>query len=144
MKCWVCAREARGLGHADTRFRPGEPERYRTDWAFCSRRCQDLFAALYGQWAATNAPRKESFMVDATEQERAAMRACLKAFGEAAGVIGFDRPLGTYSEEEALAVIEAIVTGYTEAMVEQRAAHARSKAEGAGFADFKDDLPWEA
>lgn len=83
-------------------------------------------------------------MIDATEHERAAMRACLKAFGEAAGVIGFDKPLGAYSEGEALAVIEAIVTGYTEAMVEQRAAHAGRKAEGAGFADFKDDLPWEA
>jgi len=144
MKCWVCAREARGLGHADTRFRPGEAARCPTDWAFCSRRCQDLFAALYGQWAATNPPRKESFMVDATEHERAAMRACLKAFGEAADVIGFDKALGAYSEAEALAVIEAIVTGFTAAMVEQRAAHVGGKAAGAGFADFKDDLPWEA
>ena len=46
-----------------------------------------------------------------------AMRSCLRAFGEAAGDIGFDKPLGAYSEKEALQVIDAIVTRYTEAMV---------------------------
>jgi hypothetical protein len=44
------------------------------------------------------------------------MRQCLKAFGEAAGEIGFDKPLGDYSEAEALQVIDAIVTCYTDAM----------------------------
>lgn len=56
-------------------------------------------------------------MIDASEIERAAMRACLKNFGSAAATIGFEKPLGAYSEHEALQVIDAIVTGYTEAMV---------------------------
>ncbi|MDP1524178.1 MAG: DUF6362 family protein [Rhodocyclaceae bacterium] len=56
-------------------------------------------------------------MIDATDIERSAMRSCLRAFGEAAGDIGFDKPLGAYSEKEALKVIDAIVTRYTEAMV---------------------------
>ena len=56
-------------------------------------------------------------MVDPTEFEQAAMRQCLRFFGEAASEIGFDKPLGQYSEAEALAVIEAIVTAWTEAMV---------------------------
>ena len=109
-------------------------------------------------------------MVDATEFERAAMRACLKFFGEAAGEIGFDKPLGHYSEAEALQVIEAIVTGWTEAMAahhqqakyppvrgiepyETQPLQPVAKLESAPattsfdpanpFADLEDDLPWE-
>ena len=109
-------------------------------------------------------------MVDPTEFERAAMRACLKCFGEAAGEIGFDKPLGHYSEAEALQVIEAIVTGWTEAMAahhqqakyppvrgiepyETQAPQPVVKLEPAPatttfdatnpFADLEDDLPWE-
>ena len=109
-------------------------------------------------------------MVDPTEFERAAMRACLKFFGEAAGEIGFDKPLGHYSEAEALQVIEAIVTGWTEAMAahhsqakyppvrgielyETQAPQPVAKLETAPtatafdpanpFADLEDDLPWE-
>ena len=47
------------------------------------------------------------------ERELAAMRTCLKAFGAAAEEIGFDKPLGAYSEAEALQVVDAIVTCYT-------------------------------
>ena len=78
------------------------------------------------------------------------MRQCLKAFGEAAGEIGFEKPLGAYSEAEALAVIEAIVTGYTDAMVAHHAAAKVPAVRGAAtsvgdpFADLADDLPWEA
>ena len=97
-------------------------------------------------------------MVDATPLEKAAMRTCLKFFGEAASAIGFDKPLGAYSEAEALSVISAIVTGYVEAMTVH---HEQSKyppvhlpggtsvsdpiAPGAidTFADLE-DLPWEA
>ena len=109
-------------------------------------------------------------MVDPTEFERAAMRACLKFFGEAAGEIGFDKPLGHYSEAEALQVIEAIVTGWTEAMAahhqqakyppvrgtapyETQAPQRVAKLEPTQattpfdpanpFADLEDDLPWE-
>lgn len=62
-------------------------------------------------------------MIDPTEMEIAAMRACLRPFGEAAAEIGFDKPLGHYSEAEALAVVNAIVTAWTEAMV---ASHERA------------------
>jgi hypothetical protein len=49
MKCWVCKRQARGFGHTDNRHQ-GDPRRYPIDWVFCSRRCQDAFHALYGNW----------------------------------------------------------------------------------------------
>ena len=63
-------------------------------------------------------------MVDVTPLESAAMRMCLKPFGDAASAIGFDKPLGAYSEAEALSVIDAIVTGYVQEMAAQ---HERSK-----------------
>ena len=93
-------------------------------------------------------------MVDATPLEEAAMRTCLRFFGEAASAIGFDKPLGAYSEAEALSVIEAIVTAYVDEMAAQ---HERSKypsvrmppSQSVGdpirgpFDDMKDDIPWE-
>ena len=115
-QCWVCRRQARGFGHADERIALGIARRYPVDWVFCSRRCQDAFHALYGQWLRTDPGPQAVFVVDPTDVERAAMRACLKCFGEAAGEIGFEKPLGQYSETQALQVIEAIVTGWTEVM----------------------------
>jgi hypothetical protein len=109
-----------------------------------------------------NATPAEASMVDATELELACMRKCLKFFGEAAAEIGFDKPLGSYSEDEALSVINAIVTGFVEAMtleheqnkyppvrmsgkpvsdpIKDAAAQALSTNP---FADMEDDLPWE-
>ena len=94
-------------------------------------------------------------MIDPSDVELAAMRQCLKAFGEAAGEIGFGKPLGDYSEAEALRVIDAIVTCWSEAMV---AHHEKTKfppvrgmpstpdplAPDAAnpFADFDDDIPF--
>ena len=115
--CWVFKRQSRGLGHSDNRFKVGQPRRYPMDWVFCSRQCQDAFHALYGQWLRTDPRQEDVLMVDPTEFEQAALRQCLRFFGEAASEIGFDKPLGQYSEAEALAVIEAIVTAWTEAMV---------------------------
>lgn len=149
MKCWVCSREARGLGHLDGRFKTADPRRYRPDWVFCSRRCQDTFHAMYGRWADTDPPRQEIFMIDATDAERAALRACLKPFGEAAEEIGFDKPLGAYSEAEALAVIDAIVTTWTETMATHHATTKHAPIAGhhlqSGnlFDEMPDDLPWE-
>jgi hypothetical protein len=120
MKCWVCHRQARGLGHTDNRHGVGHPRRYPIDWAFCSRRCQDAFHAMYGNWRQVVEGHKsleEVHMVDPTDVEIAAMHRCLKPFGEAAGEIGFDLSLGSYSEAQALRVIEAIVTCWTESMV---------------------------
>ena len=88
-------------------------------------------------------------MIDATEAECAAMRACLKPFGEAAEVIGFDKPLGAYSEAEALAVIDAIVTTWTETMATHHAATRHAPIAGVPphtsnpFDAMPDDLPWE-
>lgn len=120
MKCWVCSREAKGFSHTDTRQRVGTPARYPIDWVFCSPRCQRAFHGMYGSWvrAIDNATPAEEFMVDATELELECMRKCLKFFGEAASEIGFDKPLGSYSETEALSVINAIVTAYVTAMAQ--------------------------
>ena len=101
-------------------------------------------------------------MVDITPLEKAAMRMCLKAFGGAASAIGFDKPLGAYSESQALSVIDAIVTAFVDEMAAQ---HEKSKyppvrmpgrtpvsdpiresappLEENPFADMVDDLPWE-
>ncbi|CAJ3062761.1 Uncharacterised protein [Burkholderia pseudomallei] len=152
MKCWVCTRQARGFGHADTRHGIGDPRRYPIDWAFCSRRCQNAFHALYSTWLRAmndGANVTETTMIDPSDVERAAMKRCLKAFGEAAGEIGFDKPLGEYSEAEALRVIDAIVTCWTDAMVERHESSQQPVVRGATpvrdpFADMDEDLPWEA
>jgi hypothetical protein len=155
MKCWVCSRQAKGYGHTDNRHRIGQPQRYVLDWVFCSQRCQDAFHMLYGNWARVQdgfVDKQEVAMVNLSEVERAAMHQCLKAFGEAAGEIGFTKPLGDYSEAQALQVIEAIVTCFTQAMV---AYHEQAKYPpvrglpevpdpmATGFADMANDLPWE-
>lgn len=149
MKCWVCSRQARGFGHMDGRFKVADPRRYPLDWAFCSLRCQDTFHKVYGNRLDATQRDKEVVMVDPTELEVASMRQCLKAFGEVAGDIGFDKPLGGYSEKEALRVIEAIVTCYTDAMVVAHEATKFPPMQGVKetvsdpFADLTDDLPWE-
>ncbi len=150
MKCWVCSRQARGFGHSDGRFKVADPRRSPLDWVFCSRRCQDTFHKLYGNWVDATEHGKEVVMIDPSEMELASMRQCLKAFGEDAGAIGFEKPLGAYSEKEALRVIEAIVTCYTDAMAGAHEASKFPPMQGMKevvddpFADLKDDLPWEA
>ena len=155
MKCWVCKRQARGFGHTDNRHGVGSPHRYPIDWVFCSQRCQNVFHTMYGNWLkAKDEPgkRREVVMIDPSDIEIASMKKCLKAFGEAAGEIGFTKPLGDYSEAEALRVIDAIVTRYTEAMVEHHEATKFPPVRGMPptpdplanpFADLEDDLPWE-
>ena len=155
MKCWVCKRQARGYGHTDGRFKTGDARRYVLDWVFCSRRCQDAFHALYGNWTRVLdgvKDKTEVAMIDPSDIELGAMRKCLKSFGEAASEIGFDKPLGHYSEAEALQVIDAIVTCYTEAMVAHHEASKYPPVRGMTpapdplanpFADLEDDLPWE-
>jgi hypothetical protein len=154
MQCWVCQRQARGYGHLDPRHGIADPRRYPIDWVFCSRRCQDVFHALYGNWARMEdgyIDKAEAAMIDPSEIERAAMRQCLKAFGEAAGEIGFNKPLGDYSEAEALLIIDAIVTCYTEAMVAHHEASKQPPIHGlpatpdpmSSSTELQDDLPWE-
>jgi hypothetical protein len=149
VKCWVCKRHARGFGHTDTRFPVGDTRRHPLDWVFCSRRCQDVFHGRYGRWSQAPNSRNEGGMVDPSDVELAAMKQCLKAFGAAAGEIGFAKSLGAYSEAEAMKVVDAIVTRYTEAMVEHHEATKAPPVRGMTmsvddpFADFEDDLPWE-
>jgi hypothetical protein len=66
----------------------------------------------------------EDGVIDPSDAELAAMQQCLKPLGEAAGAIGMDRPLASYTEDEALRLINAVVTTYVEAMVQE---HERSK-----------------
>ena len=95
-------------------------------------------------------------MIDPSDVELAAMKSCLKAFGEAASEIGFTKPLGDYSEAEALQVIDAIVTCWTDAMVAHHEVSKYPPVRGMTptpdpmtlsaanpFADMEDDLPWE-
>jgi hypothetical protein len=156
VKCWICTRAARGFGIIDTHHGIGDARRYPIDWVFCSRRCQDAFHALYIVRVEAERLDREPPMIDATQSEQAAIRSCLKAFGEAAGEIGFTKPLGDYSEAQALQVIEAIVTGYTQAMVAHHEATKFPPVRGLPhtpdpmavnsanpFSDMEDDLPWE-
>lgn len=155
MKCWVCKRQARGFRHADTRLGVGDPRSYPVDWVFCSQRCQDIFHTMYGNWQRMLDGRinlKEVVMIDPTDIELASMRKCLKAFGEAAGEIGFNKPLGDYSESEALQVIDAIVTCWSDAMQEYHQESKYPPVRGMpstpdpmahSLADMKDDLPWD-
>ncbi len=149
MKCWVCSRQARGLGHSDGRFRIADPRRYPLDWVFCSRRCQDIFHKLYNIRVDAIRSDREVQMIDPSDAEMAAMKKCLKAFGAAAGEIGFGKPLGEYSEKEALRVIDAIVSCYSDAMIAHHETSLHAPVRGMTdavrdpFADLKDDLPWE-
>lgn len=153
MKCWVCSRQARGYGHTDTRHGVGDARRYRLDWMFCSRRCQDIFHQMYGNWTRLregHTPKTEVAMIDPSDAERAAMKTCLKAFGEAASEIGFAKPLGDYAEAEALRVIDAIVTCWTQAMAAHHEATKFPPIRGMepspdpfGFSDLEDKALWE-
>ncbi len=112
----------------DVRFKVGHPLRYPIDWVFCSQRCQACFHRLYvaGVRSLERDGRlpTEDGVIDPSDAELAAMQQCLKPLGEAAGEIGMDRPLGSYTEHEALRLINAVVTTYVEAMVQE---HERSK-----------------
>ena len=132
MKCWVCARQARGFGHADVLFKVGHAKRYPLDWVFCSMRCQACFHRLYTAGVHLLDRQIDRAgpliigvdVIDPSEAELCAMRQCLKPLGEAASEIGLDRPLSSYSQDEALQLINAVVTTYVEAMVQE---HERSK-----------------
>ena len=156
MKCWVCSRQARGYGHTDNRHSIGAAQRYPLDWVFCSERCQKAFHMLYGNWVRLEddvVNSKGVTMVNLTEVEKGATLKCLRAFGDAATEIGFAKPLGDYSKEEALAVIDAIVTCFTQAMVEYHEQAKYPPVRGLPevpdpmanpFADMASDQPWEA
>ncbi len=105
-RCWICGKQARGFAHLDL-HRPKTPPA----WAFCSKRCQDVFHQVYGAWFKAHQHQKEaSFMPERNPNPNLPM--LLKAFGQAGEKVGFDKPLGSYSKEEAVLVIQAIIDAY--------------------------------
>ena len=116
----------------DLRFTVGSAKRYTIDWVFCSMRCQACFHRLYVSGLKMLKPEghgsvvmaQGADMLDPTEAEIIAMRRCLKPLGDAASAIGINRPLASYSQDEALRLINAVVTTYVETMVQE---HERSK-----------------
>ena len=134
----------------DIRHPRNRAERYPLDWVFCSKRCQDIFHTAYGQWQqVSNNPElmKDIPMTNITDMERQAMHSCLKAFGQAAERIGFDKPLGQYDKDEALQVIEAITLCWSQAMAAQHEANKyppmrNLPASSDPLADLTDDIPF--
>ncbi len=122
MKCAICYRKAKGYGWFNPRLKPSDPNRYSDKWVFCSRRCQDAFCLLM--------TKTEARMIDPSDMELAAMRACLSPLGEYVGFIGMQRPLADYTREEALTLIDVVVTAYQDQMIEE---HERMAAKDRAF-----------
>ncbi len=122
MTCLVCYRQAKGYGCFNPRYPRSDSRRYSDRWVFCSRRCQEAFSELM---ALT-----EGKMIDPSEMEIAAMRACLAPLGEYVSAIGMQRPLADYGRDEVLMLIEVVVTAYQDCMV---AEHERMAAKDRAF-----------
>ena len=122
MKCAICYRKAKGYGWFNPRLKPSDPNRYSDKWVFCSRRCQDAFCLLM--------TKTEARMIDPSDMELAAMRACLSPLGEYVGSIGMQRPLADYTRDEVLTLIDVVVTAYQDQMIEE---HERMAAKDRAF-----------
>ena len=122
MRCAICYRKAKGYGWFNPRLKPSDPNRYSDKWVFCSRRCQDAFCLLM--------TKTEARMIDPSDMELAAMRACLSPLGEYVGSIGMERPLADYTREEVLTLIDVVVTAYQDQMIEE---HERMAAKDRAF-----------
>lgn len=122
MKCAICYRKAKGYGWFNPRLKPSDPNRYSDKWVFCSRRCQDAFCLLM--------TKTEARMIDPSDMELAAMRACLSPLGEYVGFMGMQRPLADYTREEVLTLIDVVVTAYQDQMIEE---HERMAAKDRAF-----------
>jgi hypothetical protein len=122
LKCAICYRKAKGYGWFNPRLKPSDPNRYSDEWVFCSRRCQDAFCLLM--------TKTEAHMIDPSDMELAAMRACLSPLGEYVGSIGMQRPLADYTREEVLTLIDVVVTAYQDQMIEE---HERMAAKDRAF-----------
>ncbi len=108
MRCAVCYRQARGFGYFNARWRYSNAGQ-EDSWQFCSMRCQHVFSQLMN--------KTEGYMIDPTEMERAAMRACLKPLGERVAELGIDQTLADYHRDEVLQLIEVVITAYQHHMV---------------------------
>ena len=122
MRCAVCHRQAKGYGWLNSRVPLSDPSRHNDKWVFCSRRCQDAFCNLMN--------KTEGRMIDPSDMELAAMQSCLKPLGEFVGSIGMHRPLADYSRQEALTLIDVVVSAYQGRMLEE---HERMAAKDREF-----------
>jgi hypothetical protein len=122
LKCAICYRKAKGYGWFNPQLKPTDPNRYSDKWVFCSRRCQDAFCLLM--------TKTEARMIDPSDMELAAMRACLSPLGEYVGSIGMQRPLADYTRDEVLTLIDVVVTAYQDQMIEE---HERMAAKDRAF-----------
>ena len=122
MTCAVCSRQAKGFGWSDSRLPRGERDPAADRRVFCSMRCQSAFSRLM--------ERTEGTMVDPSEMEKAAMRACLVPLGEYVGSIGMERALAQYTRDEALTLVEVVVSAYQDHML---AEHGRMAARDRAF-----------
>jgi hypothetical protein len=108
LTCTICRRQPRGFGWFDPTFRVSDPRRDESRRRFCSLRCLSLFARR----------AERSAVVDPTELEQSAMAAALAPLGEYVGSIGMDRPLADYSRDEALTLIEVVVTAFQDHLIQ--------------------------
>lgn len=72
-------------------------------------------------------------MIDPTDMEIAAMKACLVPLGDYVGAIGMERAMADYSRDEVLMLIEVVITAYQDRMIaehERQAAKDRAFLEG--------------
>ncbi len=119
MRCAICYRQARGFGWFNASLLRSHPRRYSDQWVFCSLRCLNSFSTIM--------KKTDGLMIDASDLERQAMRACLAPLGEYVGSIGMERSLADYSREEVLMLIEVVVTAYQEHMIDEHERMAEKK-----------------
>lgn len=80
-------------------------------------------------------------MIDPSDMELAAMRACLAPLGEYVGSIGMERPLADYTRDEVLTLIDVVVTAYQDQMIEE---HERMAAKERAFLEERLARPGQA
>jgi len=104
--CALCYKEAGGFGFIKPPLRAGYSRNSRHRKYFCSRNCQEIFSKLF----------KKNEMIDITKMEKEAIESTLKPLGKFIAEIGMDRPVSSYTREEALCLAEIVVTAYQEFM----------------------------
>jgi Family of unknown function (DUF6511) len=102
--CVVCLRGARGFGWFDARFALGDPRRAESLRWFCSLSCQGTCHRRRG-------------MIDPSRHERAALDHAVAMAGEHIESLGRTDVM-TWSPEEFAALIEVIVTAFTDRLRE--------------------------
>ena len=102
--CAVCQRKSRGFGWFNPLLKLFDKRKEKSRRRFCSRRCQDKYAAYQKQ--------EGYIMIDPTAQEKQAMEATIQPLAELVTEIGMHLPLQNYSREQILTLIEVVITAY--------------------------------